>query len=74
MVTNTEDPTEVLSSPIITYIGDVSQPVLTKKAGSTDSVIANSTDEVSATFELKDNNNNPLANQSVSFEWMASAL
>ncbi|WP_345860711.1 hypothetical protein [Shewanella algae] len=73
-VANTADSSEVLSSPIITYIGDVTQPVLTKKAGSTDSTTANDAAEVSATFELKDINNNPLANQSVNFAWTANAL
>ncbi|WP_447040732.1 Lcl domain-containing protein [Vibrio parahaemolyticus] len=73
-VANAADSSEVLSSPIITYIGDVTNPVLTKKAGSTDSATADDAAEVSATFELKDVNNNPLANQSVNFAWTASAL
>lgn len=73
-VTNTGDSSEVLSSPTITYIGDVTKPVLTMKTGSTDIETANDTAEVSATFELKDVHSNPLANQSVNFQWTASAL
>ena len=72
-VTNANDDTEAITSPTITYIGDVTNPELTK-AGSTDSAVADDAAEVRATFELKDINGNPLANQSVNFAWTASAL
>ncbi|WP_394230905.1 hypothetical protein [Shewanella colwelliana] len=74
LVNQSDNTDDELTSPVITYIGDITNPALNKDDGSIDSAVADDAAEVSATFTLKDLNDNPLANQEVDVTWQANTL